>query len=196
MQKAVVVLLVEMLIVVACGTQRNMIIANYDPTQQAMNGKFVREATGESCPPPPTTFQELDLVGTWVMTAGGGSGEMTLMINKNGTYRQTYDYPPTNYHYEGEWKKWWLEYRSSGIPRLHLQEMRWCTYMCFQGSQGTWYDFCEKTIITTTNETVLLVNGSGYKGTPPPGIIIPRDIVLLHPQSDPDSLAPVFQLRP
>lgn len=196
-KKTIIALSVGVLIAVACGTRSYHIIGEYDPTRESFNGMVVQGDGGKGCPHPPETFQESDLVGTWVKTSGGGEGKMSLILKEDGTYQQIYDYPLTGYHYESDWQKWHLEYRDSGTPHLHLRGMRQCTHRCWQDADGTWYDFCEGRKITFKGEVILLVTGDIARfATPPPLIpIAPRGIQLLHPQSDPDSVEDVFQLQ-
>jgi hypothetical protein len=199
MRRTIATLLTGVLLIVACGPDSYRVIGKYDPTQQSFNGVVVQNKDDAGCQLPPSTFEKSDLVGTWNMVSGSVGGTMTLTLKTDGTYQQVYDYPLGDYHYTSEWLKWWLQPHDNGIPLLHLEGMRWCTYMCFTGG-GTWYDFCNGEMITfNDDEVMLLVTGvsTEEKTTPFPGFVPPpRGIQLIGLKGDPDSSVPVFEIRP
>jgi len=73
---------------------------------------------------PPASLQESDLLGTW-QTSYWRSGVDTLIIRKDGTFKQIYrSMREKDYVYETPWNKWWLERLSDGRVRLHLDGAR------------------------------------------------------------------------
>jgi hypothetical protein len=156
-----------------------------------------------SCAPPPKTFQESDLVGTWGGAPGNSSGT-TLILKGDHTYKEIYNNKTTGQSYECGWQRWSLEYRANGIPHLHLKGMRlcdegeeYCQMESGGGGKWLWRDFCDNASIIMRDEVILLVLGVPARfATPPPGIAPPpRGIELFQPQADPDSGASVFQLQ-
>jgi hypothetical protein len=149
------------------------------------------EKVGWRCIPPPGTFREADLTGTWRATysAAGTTEEVTLRVD--GTYRQMYQ-RSDGYHFESSWQRWWLEYRPSGGIYLHLDGMHYCRLtgeVCAMpdggGRDALFHDKCEGRLLEMRGEVVLAVVGT--KGTRNPSIIgAPRGIALMHmlPSSD------------
>lgn len=74
--------------------------------------------------PPPATFQETDLVGTWEGHYGSPWGTDRLIIRENGTFRQIY-INEKGYIYETSWNKWWVERLPDGRVRVHLEGARY-----------------------------------------------------------------------
>jgi hypothetical protein len=131
-----------------------------------------------SCPALPITFKESDLSGTWTASYSLNDKDI-LIIKDGGTYKQIYDSPDANIHYESGWLNWWIEYRESGYVRLHLQGMRRADEpeVIFNREGGgidpemIWtIDYCENQVIEMPDEIVLIVTGAKYKT--PRGIIL------------------------
>lgn len=78
--------------------------------------------------PPPATFQDSDLVGTWeTRYAGWPAGDLDrLTLREDGTFRQVYEnYILKDYVYETQWEEWWLERFPDGRARVHLEGARY-----------------------------------------------------------------------
>jgi hypothetical protein len=136
-------------------------------------------------------------VGTWVARYGGDSTD-TLIIKEDGTYRQIFDDPISDYYYEGDWQAWWLELRESGIPHLHMEGMRKCdgtSEDCRRegggGGDWLWFDFCEHRVTPMRGEVILLVVGVPSNYFEPPL----RGILLRQLSADPDTVGGTFQLQ-
>lgn len=199
MSKIIVALSMGALITLACcGSCSYRIQGEWDPTEKSLKGAVLRGDRGDgSCTLPPETFQESDLVGTWIARYGGGVATDTLIINADSTYKQIFDDPIPGYHYESDWHKWWLEYGESGIPHLHMQRMHKCdgiSERCRQpgggGGNRPWFDFCEGRLIEMQGEVILLVTGVPERFTQPP-----RGIELWQLTGDPDTVGGVFHLQ-
>jgi hypothetical protein len=195
-----VALIVGALITLACcGMCRYAFQGEWDPTKQALNGAVLqgnRDSGGCTAILPPETFQEADLVGMWVAKYGGDSTD-TLIIREDGTYRQIFDDPIPGYHYEGDWQRWWLEPRESGISHLHMEGMRKCDSIsedCRRegggGGDWLWFDFCEHRAVQMRGEVILLVVGVPDRFTQPP-----RGILLRQLSGDPDTVGGTFKLQ-
>ncbi|MBI5876717.1 MAG: hypothetical protein HZB53_03625 [Chloroflexi bacterium] len=132
------------------------------------------------CYPLPSSFQESDLLGRWVARYGAG-GIDVLVLRADGTYKQIFDAPVSGFHYESDWRKWYIERRDSGWIRLHLDGMRRCddtSDMCQReegGIDGSAIDYCEQKGASMQSEVVLLVTGASPKAT---GLSLP--ILLWH----------------
>jgi hypothetical protein len=83
--------------------------------------------------PPPETFQESDLVGTWKTSYWTGSVD-SLTFHRDGTFKQVFtDSPRGNYRYqirgayrhETPWNDWSLELLPDGGVRVHLEGARY-----------------------------------------------------------------------
>jgi hypothetical protein len=145
---------------------------------------------------PPETFQESDLVGTWVARYGHSATD-TLIIKSDGTYKQIYTNSITGYHFESDWLKWWIDYTESGIPHLYMQEMRKCDGIsedCRRegggGGDSLWFDYCEERLIHMRGEVVLLVVGVPERFAQPL-----RGILLRQLSINSDSFAGTFLLQ-
>ena len=130
------------------------------------------------CLKPPITFNEADLLGTWVANYSLNDNDI-LTIKGNGTYKQIYDDPDARQYYESDWQQWWIEHRESGYIRLHLKGMRRAGEIesIFNREGGgidpelfTAIDYCENNVIEMPDEIVLIVTGS--KDDTPRGIIL------------------------
>lgn len=137
------------------------------------------------CILPPETFKESDLIGTWY--AGHSKRNDTLILREDGKYKQILNVQIPEYHYESEWRDWWVEDRGSGTPYLHLEGMHLCVYHIGRdckvegGGPGAWYDFCEKRSVLMPGEGILPVLGT------PKGLVQPpRGIFLVPFDKDPD----------
>lgn len=123
-------------------------------------GKQDRET---ECIPPPETFTEKDLVGTW--RYGLDDSNDTLFIREDGTYKQIIHKESQSFDYESEWLPWWVEYTDIGIPYLHLEGMRLCVVWgeldceTVGGGEGKWIDYCHDRSVELENEGVLMVRG-------------------------------------
>jgi hypothetical protein len=130
-----------------------------------------RSSTHSGCIPP-VEFSEADLIGTWVSELPGQKD--TLILREDDRYKQILeiDHPP--FDYESEWLPWWVEYKESGIPYLHLEGMRLCVYFsgidCEQvgGGEHNWNDFCQDEWVQTPGEGVLMVLGVPEQFIQPP----------------------------
>ena len=77
--------------------------------------------------PPPESFQQDHLVGTWETKYGNQRSDQ-LIIKPNGTFKQIYSEQDTNsggYRFETPWNSWRLEESYDGQVRLHLQGGRY-----------------------------------------------------------------------
>lgn len=145
---------------------------------EALRGKSVGK-----CQPPPESFQESDLVGTWVAKYD------TLILKEDGTYKQIYDNPQTGDHYESDWQEWWVEYRESGIPYLHLKGMK--PDGIGESPDSSWRDFCEDRTVEVHGEMILLVIGAPANRVEPS----PRSIELWYLKPDADTFSRPFFLQ-
>ncbi len=141
----------------------------------------------ESIPPPPT-FDETDLVGTWQATYGTKRIDR-ITLKSDGTYQQVFQAPNANYFYESPWNKWYVEYSSNGIPKLHLEGMRYYVYDFQLGEMGGRDKPGEPILFFDGNRAFRMVdkvilNINGDKKAP-------KNIILWHMQIDPDE-GPAF----
>ena len=74
--------------------------------------------------PPPATFRETDLVGTWEGHYGIPWGADRLILREDGTFKQIYT-DEKGYVYETPWNKWRVERFPDGRVRVHLEGARW-----------------------------------------------------------------------
>ena len=124
------------------------------------------------CIPPPETFTEKDLVGTW--RYGLDDSNDTLIIREDGTYKQIIHKESQSFDYESEWLPWWVEYMDIGIPYLHLEGMRLCVVWgaldceTVGGGEGKWIDYCYDRSVELINEGVLTITGVQPRFTQPP----------------------------
>lgn len=139
------------------------------------------------CPLPPESFQESDLVGTWVARYAYGTD--TLILKEDGTYQQIYDNPQTGDYYESDWQEWWVEYRESGIPNLHLKGMK--PDGISKDSDSLWHDFCEDRAVEVHGEVMLLVIGASASRAESS----PRGIELWHLKPNADTFSRPFFLQ-
>lgn len=115
------------------------------------------------CLLPSEDFSEEDLIGTWV--AGWADRNDTLIIQKDGTYKQVIHIAYLEIDYESDWQSWRIEYPNNGPPYLHLEGMRLCaaepeSISCDNsGDPGPWYDFCHDKSIQMNNEGILIILG-------------------------------------
>jgi len=137
-----------------------------------------QETKAPACQPLPESYQEDDLIGTWVAEYGGGTVTDTLIIRDDGMYKQIFTAGIPGLDFESDWKKWWLERRPSGYIRLHMEGMHKCDDLeeiCERPNGGMssddWaIDPCEGELISMPDKVVLIV--SGYH------LPRPREIVL------------------
>jgi len=78
----------------------------------------------EGSEPPPATFRETDLVGTWEGHYGYPWGTDRLIIREDGTFKQIYR-DEEGYVYETPWNKWWVERFPDGRVQVHLEGARY-----------------------------------------------------------------------
>jgi len=117
------------------------------------------------CAPPPDTFRDSDLVGTWIgQRASTPRVTDTLIISEDGLYRQTVEGPESGFEFEGEWLAWRLEEGEAGMLYLHLTGMRLCAFVpdlvdCAQagGGAGYWFDPCTGEWVPMPGEGILAV---------------------------------------
>ena len=131
----------------------------------------VHSTTTQACPSLPQTFQESDLVGTWISEHETFTD--TLILRKDRTYRQDYFRKTDSYHFENTGRRWWPEPRANDTLYLHLEGMRRCDSdeLCAKGSGGggdwAYLDFCENQLVEMPNEVILIVMGAkSYKSSP------------------------------
>ena len=143
--------------------------------------------------PPPATFTEADLVGTWQANYGFTNTD-TITLKADGTYQQVFKAPEINYYYESPWNEWFIEYSLSGKPKLHLEGMRYYAAAVEIGENGgefpkgnpiLFYDMDEDELIEMANKVILAINGDDDS---------PRGIILWHMQFDPDDGPEFFVL--
>ena len=128
---------------------------------------------------------ERELVGTWQVGFLGDSD--TLILRDDHTYRQTIHRSGAGYYgavnYQSDWQPWWIQYRSNGIPYLHLEGMRLCGIererSCTKPS-GSGYDFCSEKYVPMENEGILLILWRSPTTDPPS----PKQLSLIFPQGD------------
>jgi hypothetical protein len=151
------------------------------------------------CPLPPPSFNETDLIGTWVGKPGTATFT-TLTLYDDHTYKQIYKDPYINLVYESEGKpKWRLELRESGIHLLHLEKMKDCDNnlsSCEKNIETKpapvlWGDPCEGTLIKQNEEVILLITGIPKDWAEK----FPRNILLRYLEPDPDANPKLFQLN-
>ena len=77
--------------------------------------------------PPPATFTDSDLVGTWEAHYDAGLDRLTLRAD--GTFKQVYEERVAHvvklYLHETPWNRWWVERFPDGRLHLHLQGARY-----------------------------------------------------------------------
>ncbi|MFZ2097121.1 MAG: hypothetical protein WAV05_10830 [Anaerolineales bacterium] len=128
-----------------------------------------------NCPPLPENFKEADLFGTWVAEYWVDATD-SLVLRDDGKYKQIYDDPTGNFHYESDWQTWWVEYREVGYLWLHMNGMRRCDDLpevCEKVEGGTerrTIDSCEYIDVREQDEVILVVTGVDFE--------TPRSIVL------------------
>lgn len=131
-----------------------------------------------ACQPLPESFQENDLIGTWIAEYFGGTATDTLIIKEDGTYKQIFTTNDGTRGFESAWKKWSLEKRPSGYIRLHMEGMYKCDNLesiCARPSGGMdpadWaIDPCDGEFITMPDQVVLIV--TGYPVSVQKGIVL------------------------
>ncbi len=145
----------------------------------AVSQKVPEKTETPACLLPPDSFSESDLIGTWVAEYNGGTARDTLIIRKDGTYKQSFMVTlAASLDFESDWKRWWIERRPSGYIRVHLQGMRKCDdieSICGQPSGGvssmeSAIDDCEGQTVIMPDEVVLIV--AGYPVPVPRGIVL------------------------
>jgi hypothetical protein len=83
------------------------------------------ETPTPACTQLPEGFSESDLVGTWVGDYFGNID--TLIIRADHKYKQIYkSYTPGHLNFESGWQNWWLDEKTNGFARLHLEGLRRC----------------------------------------------------------------------
>lgn len=143
---------------------------------------FVGVPLGGYEAPPPEVFKETDLIGTW-QARYGTSRIDKLTLKADGTYQQLFQAPLDGYYYKSDWNKWYVEYSSSGKPKLHLEKMGYCVYFLDEcestrgGEPNSYYDFSENKRIELTDEVILRITIDESNS---------RGIRLWHLQTDPD----------
>ena len=109
----------------------------------------------------PTGFEK-DLIGTW--EAGSPGNSDTLILRSDHQYQQLIRRYGNQYYsdvnYEGNWQSWWIEYKTNGIPYLHLAGMRLCAIeplISCATSGGSGFDFCDNEFVQMKEEGILLI---------------------------------------
>lgn len=161
--------------------------------------KLTNEGTWR-CRPLPETFQESDLIGTWQVTHEAAVSSDTIILRKDGTYKQIYQ-KSSGYRYESPWHPWRVEHRPSGGLYLHLEGMRYCHLtdeVCESpeggGGDRLFYDFCEDRVLEMRGEVILAVEGT--EGSRIPALkSAPRGIALMHMKVESDRGSNFFILK-
>jgi hypothetical protein len=139
----------------------------------------------QRCNPPPESFSESDLIGTWVGERSGNTD--TLIIQGDGRYKQIIQNSYPKFDFESEWLPWRLEFEADGRPYVHFEGMHLCAYWvemdCHEvgGGDLIWYDPCKKVWIKMPDEGVLIVIGAPKGFKPPPrgfSLVLPRKFTI------------------
>ncbi len=175
MRRIIVGLVIFVLVISACGP-----LALETPVER-----------GWRCPPVSPTFQEGDLVGTWVSRYFPGSVTDTIILQKDRTYREIYENDLAD-KYIIISGTWYLETRPDGGLYLHLEGM---DYRPGGGRvSGVYYDRCSGELVGTIDEVILAVTGD--EGFRYPRIeYVPRGILLWHMRVEPDCTDNFFILQ-
>jgi hypothetical protein len=125
----------------------------------------------------PEDFTETDLLGTWEASyKTTPKARDVLILRDDGYYKQTIHLEIPTFEYEGNWLPWRVEYSDTGIPYLFLEGYRLYAYRpnfiddeIVGGSDGYWFDFCQRAEIQMPpGEGVLIVGGVPARWTQPP----------------------------
>ncbi|MCP4370440.1 MAG: hypothetical protein GY797_20360 [Deltaproteobacteria bacterium] len=136
---------------------------------------------------PPDVLRETDLVGMW-QAQYGTSRIDKITLKADGTYQQIFEAPLDEYYFKSDWNKWYVEYSSSGKPKLHLEKMGYCVYFLDEcestrrGEPKLYYDFSENKSVKLTGKVILQITIDETN---------PRGIRLWHLQIDED-VGPAF----
>jgi hypothetical protein len=110
--------------------------------------------------PPPATFEDEDLVGTW--RAHYDDRVDTLILKADGTFKQIYqDGYQVDYVYETLWNKWRVERYGDGRARVYLQGARFYEQGPTIAEEGgcyrdwTFYDQVAEEYVTMPDTLVL-----------------------------------------
>lgn len=142
--------------------------------------------------PPPSTFDETDLIGTWQATYGTPNTTDTITLKADKTYQQVFQSPESDYYYESPWNKWHVERSPDGKFTLHLEGMRYYGYGIEIGEAGgrhsdgypvLFFDISNKENITMTDKVILRIEGNDH---------FPKGIVLWHMHIDLDASPAYF----
>jgi hypothetical protein len=110
--------------------------------------------------PPPATFEDEDLVGTW--RAHYDDSIDTLILKPDGTFKQIYeDRYDEDYVYETPWSGWWVERYADGRVRVYLEGARFYEEGTTVAEEGgryrdwTFYDQVAGELVTIPDMLVL-----------------------------------------
>jgi len=107
-------------------------------------------------------IDDLDISRTWRAEYNAYSTE-TLFISSNGLYSQRYDDSASNYTYESEPNKWYMEEVPGGGIYIHFEGMLDCESFgkCVNPSNDEleFYDFCGDRWFSFEHELVLSLDG-------------------------------------
>jgi hypothetical protein len=110
--------------------------------------------------PPPATFDDGDLVGTWRAHYDGSVD--TLILKADGTFKQIYqDRYQEDYVYETLWNKWRVERYGDGRARVYLRGARFYEQGPTIAEEGgcyrnwTFYDQVAEEYVTMPDTLVL-----------------------------------------
>ena len=110
--------------------------------------------------PPPATFEDEDLVGTW--RARYDDSVDTLILKANGTFKQIYeDSYDEDYVYETPWNEWRVERYRDGRARVYLEGARFYEQGPMIAEEGgcyrdwTFYDQVADEFVTMPDMLVL-----------------------------------------
>lgn len=113
------------------------------------------------CSPLPGSFTDAEMIGTWI--AGSPDQRDTLIINADGTYKQTVHIEfddRSSIAYESDWQSWYVEYTTDHLAYLHLAGFSFCGMnpaISCEERNGGGYDFCRDESIRMENEGILLI---------------------------------------
>ena len=151
------------------------------------------------CTPPPSDFEESDLIGTWELAASRDYRTDSITLREDDTYIQSVELGD-HFRFEGSPNRWWIDRRPNGGIYLHLEHMRYCNGLeedCKlpEGGGGNWlfFDSCERITLLMEDEVILALVGVGDEGARNPFLEdAPRGIFLIHMSANADS--PTTQL--
>jgi len=130
-----------------------------------------------SCTKPPESFTSADLIGTWMAKRGNNTD--TLIIGADNRYRQIIHIDSPLMDLQTEWFNWHVETNENRLPYLYLDKLHLCVYAPDQfdcssegGGDRPWYDYCNQTTASMSDQGTLIVTGVPAEFKQPPGGIV------------------------